>query len=91
MGTVAGQLNFDDVALLGQIAQIGTQSFFSDGPNSRSRNAKADPAFFVFQPKLLALKVREELATGLGIGVGNVIARNGLFSRQFAYSGHDCC
>ena len=77
------------MAFLGKSAQVSTQPFFGDGANGRSRYAQADPALLVFEPELLALQVGQEFPTGFGVGMGNVIARNGLFSRQFAYSGHD--
>ena len=65
-----------------QLLQIGIQAQFVDGADSVGSDAKRNPSVSFGHIKTLLLQVRLEAALCFGVGVRDVVARNGAYACQ---------
>ena len=64
-------------------------SYYEDLISDRSnRFIRVNPAVFTFHPETAVLQVGQEPAFGFVVGVGNIVARHGLFARDLALACH---
>src|SRR5690606_35813897 len=82
-------LSSDLFAAGAEIGQNDVDAVLVDGAHGSRGNAQLHPAVLAGDPEPALVQVREEAATGLVVGVGDVVARLHALAGDLANSGHD--